>query len=344
MQTLEQCSNGTPPGEYTYKWLNQICKVTMPHTLCNNMGHRIRHLMTCKITNITITTDSYLVEMEFTIPSSYKTPYQLFKPIALPVFDTINNNWHFLHSLDQYRVAQFNDSSIKILSNCESTHDMTLCPTIREINPQSMNCLTSLLNNQNATCFTEDRHHKRDCFATHVNNGLIISSSKPISITKFDINDNIPAPSTTQNGVFFLQNHPRIASSVTCDDLVITTKLEHTGHIKTINPPKITWNNTLQFDLFNPYLNTNISNMDQTVLDRIAQLEEGILQSTTDETFLRKLDAYLPTDTKKRHFVTTILYSLFSTTGLIFLITCYCGCKHGCFTKIINLFRKPRRR
>lgn len=342
METLEQCSNGKPPGEYTFKWLQQICKVTMPHSLCTNMGHRLRHLMTCKIINITITTDSYLVEMEFDIPTSYQNPYQLFKPIALPVYDKPNNIWHYLHSLGQYRVARFNDTTIKILTNCKSTHDMTLCPTIREINPKSMNCLTSLLSNKTATCFTQDRTQNRDCFTVHTSQGLLVSSSKPIPITKFDITDNLPAPTSTKNGIFLLPNHPQIASSVTCDELVVTTRLQHTGPIKTIQPPKIQWNTTLPFELLSPYLKENISSIDQDILQRIQQLEDGIIKSTTDKAFLQKLDKYLPTDKAKRGFVTSILYALFSTTGLIFLCSCYCCVKNGWLTKLIAFFRKPQ--
>ena len=232
LKVVNQCSHGQLPDELDFGHIQAICNVHLNPTICKELGHHIRDIMSCESHEIKLTPNKFLVSLEITISKAWNnTKYDIFEPKTIPIFDGLYQ--HVIDKLQGSWVLKYQDEpSIVLLNDCKTIGTILVCKPNQSPDDKTSSCIHGILQNQTTPCFTESFKSKESCFTRSYEHGILVSTKKPLEVHVIDPSGFFRSKARQINGVSIIQNSPNKTFTVSCNGLLSTTKMMESNSIE----------------------------------------------------------------------------------------------------------------
>ena len=247
MELLSDCSIGIVPHHFSYNTVLQLCMANMQREICEYLGHKARLMIKCRVVSIHLLKTKYLLDFELSIPRSFEAQYSLFKPITIPTFHTNTSFNHEVIGLAGLIVLQYTANNVTVLlDDCLEQYGMITCSGSQSHDQHAARCIAGIVNAwTNYTCETQSFLNTGTCFARKIDDGLMVSTNIPIEVHHHSAERLFNSHSTIIEGTDLLRNSPKESYSVSCNGILISTKLDDPHNITIHDHDSFSWDNTI---------------------------------------------------------------------------------------------------
>ena len=320
MNLVSQCSIGKVPDTVSYNTLRSICLQNMDLVICDNLGHRMRTIFKCEIKSIHLLSTRFLVQLHIAVPQSFQEEYLLYEIITIPIFSRFGYH-HEIKRLDGLTLLRYADrNETVLLTDCETKFEMRICSATQSSDQVASSCISDVINGQNLTqCWAESYLNNADCYVKPYSHGLLVSTAKPLEVHLHSIASVFHSKSTKINGTSVLQNDPDYSRSISCNGVLVQTKLSNPNPIKVQPMPNFNWDASIQTTI-DTRLRDNIESDRKQSQNLMSLLNNSLADMSTGFDF-EHLDVTGP----HRYTIISFIITL-TIIAILVIILCCCCC------------------
>ena len=325
MNILNECSLGRVPAELSFKAILNVCMANMDEHICNNLAHKVRTLMTCKIITIHILPTKYLLNLRIKVPQSFKSDYTLYKPVTIPTF---NGGFHHeLSKLSSLTILQYKQRpEIVLLTQCDEINGILLCQATQSSDQTSHACIADIINHRETKCWSESyKNDNRGCFVKKFANGLLVSTNTTLEVHAHSPGQTFTSKSTVVNGVDIIQNSLTQSFSIACSGVLVSTTIQEGKTVAIHNHDDFRWNDTLS-----PQLNSRLETEIALAKDETRSLMINLNETQNAIHGPIGIDTFIPNGTHKHTWTIIGSVLLVIVTAILAVLATFFGWKYCC--------------